>query len=230
MGSFSVEGITTKTKLEHVQVLVSSIYRQLRFHLDSGLECINPPVATTHYLLRQGFSQRLVKNFWRNYSRTVSIPLFKRRSVRVEILLKHWKGVVHHDAETGVPVDDLNCRRINCMVSTNTHALYGQILVETSGSLVRLSFLRLLCLLEHTQRGSAFTLLGMVRDAAAGRYDRLASLVEYVAEMLTRFRGLVKAIDPQLPGSLIEALEGSAILRELVYRASTATIRATKRL
>ncbi|MET1102151.1 MAG: hypothetical protein ABWW69_06740, partial [Pyrodictiaceae archaeon] len=101
-----------KLSVVDVAIMVEAFRRILYTCVNEGLECVDPPLLTSHYLQSMGYSEYTVRRLWSRLSGKKTIPVFKSMRGGFNIVLEHRKGPAYHDSITGIPIDKLDCSRI----------------------------------------------------------------------------------------------------------------------
>ena len=203
--------------LGDAKLIVKALEEQLRLHRRLGLDCISPPVVTSYYMHRRGVPDSQLRRFWHRIGNEYQYTIYQRGSVSAQVVLRHEKGIAYHDEETAVPVDPFTCRKLpGCIVVSNTNKLYLFIQVTADENMMRLSALKMLCLMESNMEGSGLHLLQALRGALEGGSEQVRELVDVISTLLAVFQPLIKALNPLLPRDIETALSGSPPLRTLL--------------
>ena len=211
--------------LGDAKLVVEALEVQLKLHRRLGLGCISPPVVTSYYMHRRGVPDSQLRRFWHRVGDEYRYTIYRRGNVDVQLVLRHEKGIAYHDEETAVPVDPFTCRKLSgCVVVSNTNKLYLFLQLTADENMMRLSVLKMLCLMEANMEGSGLHLLWALRGALEGGSEQVRELVDVVGTLLSAFRPLIEALNPLLPRDIESALSGSPPLRTLLKLLSTKVV------
>ncbi len=209
--------IATTLTVSDAKLILEALREQLELHVALNLDCISPPIVTTHYLNVKGLPAATIRRLWHRLENGYRLTIYERGELTVDIVLEHERGSAYHEPSKGIPVDHVTCRRLEgCVLVTNTNKLYGFLLVRAEENLLKISILKTLCLLERAKQGIGVQLLNLVSGALTGEAGSIERLIALLASLLSEFRNVMRAVSPLLPVNVEEALLGSRILR-LVY-------------
>ena len=201
------------TRLQ-IKAVAECARRVLAVCIARGLECMDPPAATTACLRGLGYNEGFVKRLWARLPPETRLRVYKGPGVEIDLVLRHDKGPVCH-AEGRTPVDLLECRRVGGEKATVSNRLYIYFEGDIEGNVVRINVLRLL-VLAHRIGFDSLGLVDAVLEAVEGR--DCERIVSKLGEAVERFRGLLLALSPMMPASIPQLVARSPLLREALMK------------
>ena len=177
--------------------------------LSYGLECLDPPAATTACLRRHGLTEASAKRLWAKLPQEARVTIFRAPGVEIDMVLRHSKGSCCHLGDS-TPLDPLDCRRMGLPKVSNANQLYVYFEGYIEGNVVRMNAIRLLVLASRL----GYNPLELLRAALRAVEERDCSAIRAeLASLIEGFRPILKALSPQLPDSLQALVARSPLLR-----------------
>ncbi len=209
-----------RLKATDIDVLLKALRRLLEFCLEEGLECVDPPIATSRFLYSLGCNEYGVRRLWARIGGGVEAEVFRSRRSRFSIVLEAHRGMAYHDSLTSVPVDELDCRRLRerCAGTSNANKAYVFLSGGVEDNVLRVNIVRLLLLLERSARGRAFELIDAVRGLLWRRSGASEKLYRVIEEIVLGQEALLAVIEPDLHDILGSLLVHSPLLRKILGR------------
>ncbi len=213
----------------YLEMLVEATRLVANACLDLGLECRDPPLASTALLYSMGYSQYEIRSLWARLSTTnpLGALVYKFGNALFNIELEHEIEKIHSIDYKGyrVPVDSLDTIRLRrgrrcCEVSPRTHTVRGYIRGSLSEHVnVGVNVVRMLVLIgESLGRGFIDELLDSLLEVIWR--NRLEDLERRLSIFFSqhRYAKVLKIILPYVPESEEGLLRVSPILRRLTLK------------
>ena len=210
--------VRSRLKASDVDVLLRGLRRLLEFCLEEGLECVDPPIATSRFLYSLGCNEYGVRRLWARIGGGIEAEIFRSRRSRFTLVLEAHRGMAYHDSWSGVPVDELDCERLRerCVGTSNANKAYVFLSGGVEDNVLRVNIVRLLLLLERSARGKAFELIDAVRGLLWRRRGAGEKLYRVIGEIVLGQEALLAVIEPDLHDIIGSLLVHSPLLRKIL--------------
>ena len=206
-----------KLRASDIDVLLTALRSILKTCLEEELECVDPPIATSHFLSRLGYSDYIARRLWSRIEGHLEIEVFQAKRSKFYIVVEEQKGVAFHDKITGIPLDEIDCYRLRerCMKTSNANKVYLFFAGGVEDNMLRINVVRLMILLEKTTR-KAFDLLETVRDLLWREENAEKRLQKILVDIIKSQEHIVVTIEPEI-GEIVKTLvDHSPLLRRIL--------------
>lgn len=214
----SIKPLQIEVLINATNILVHSCVRR-------GLDCRDPPLATTRLLYSMGYTQYLIRSLWKTLSKIHGdVTLYKYKGALYNLSIIHGIEPSCMLGENGlfIPLDDLDATRLKhgghvCLFTPRTHVvrvyLTGSILEHVG---IKINIIRLLYLLaKEAGLRKVERLLSELKELA---WEGNLGVVEKELISFFKYKKYAKIISfflPFIPHDGEELLKVSPILRKL---------------
>ncbi len=159
------------------------------------------------------FSEYSIRRLWSRLQQSFTLTLYRTKYARFMLKVERRKTLVHHDEVTGLPLDDIDCRRLGtrCISISSVNAAYSFVEGVIEDNILRANIVRVLKLIEEAHPGMGVALIVSVRDALWGSIDKLR---ETLINLLERYGWLIALLDPTVK-QLKDLVKRSPILAQI---------------